>query len=171
MEDGSESDDDDFDMDEWWNKVKKGALAASARTGKDVLVEACETSESDEESEESDDGSDEESGEEGAREECGAGAAELTRGNLDKALWPAEKKERAEKKEERRSELKTGADAKATWDGDQRTSSKYPPSAETRFEERELLVSARVFKHCTAFDAFCFVELTWSLSAFSLIYF
>ena len=84
MEDGSESDDDDFDVDEWWNKVKKGALAASARTGKDVLVEACETSESDEESEESDDGSDEESGEEGPREEFGE-EAELTRGNLDKA--------------------------------------------------------------------------------------
>ena len=82
MEDGSESDDDDFDMDEWWNKVKKGALAASARTGKDVLVEACETSESDEQSEESDDESEEESGEEGPREECEADVGGLTRRDL-----------------------------------------------------------------------------------------
>jgi group I intron endonuclease len=74
-------------MDEWWNKVKKGALAASARTGKDVLVEACEASESDEESEGSDDESEEESEAEvdgcGPREGFGADAAELTRRNLD----------------------------------------------------------------------------------------
>ena len=78
-----EDSDDDFDANEWWNKVVNGA---KARTGKDVLVEACEKSKAEEESEESDDGSDEQSGEEGPREEFGE-EAELTRRDLDKSLW------------------------------------------------------------------------------------
>jgi hypothetical protein len=160
-------------MDEWWNKVKKGALAASARTGKDVLVEACEASESDEESE----GSDDESDGEGPQEECGAEAGGLTRGDLDKSLWPANKDTNTKSGCQLTfpDDMKyTGQEAdvqRRVGEEVEHTSSRCRPSTETRFEERELLASARVFKHCTAFDAFCFVELTWSLSAFSLIYF
>lgn len=115
---------DDESDDEWLNRA---ISRAKARTGKDVLVEACEKSEAEEESEESDDGSDEESSEEGPHEDFGE-EAELTRRDLDKSLWPAEKEVQTDEHEPKRSELNDGAEDKRL-DGDQRTSSKCPPSA------------------------------------------
>ena len=120
MEEGDDESDDESGG-EWLNKAISNGRA---RTGKDVLVEACEESESDEESEESD----EESGKEGPYEEFGEEAT-LTRGNLDKSFGPVEKRAQTDEQEGKGSRLQNGAEAKAKRDGDQRTSSKCLPSA------------------------------------------
>jgi len=73
------AEDSDDSGDDWLDKAIGNGRAL---TGKNVLVEACKESESDEESEESD----EEAGEQEPREEFGTEVA-LTRGDLYKPLW------------------------------------------------------------------------------------